>query len=76
MKIQDYCTSEKVVIIIDWNDSLTIPEMTFVKPIEIRWVPKHVVENPRWQSFNPDKDVFCYCHYGIIPIPRSKVRKI
>lgn len=57
-------------------DTKTLPEGTFVRPIEIQYVPAHILDNKRWRSFNSSKEIFCYTHYGIIPIPREKIRKL
>lgn len=52
-------------------DQKVIPAGSYVRPLELTYVPKHVVEDKRWEFFNKDLDVFCYTKNGIIPIPRA-----
>ncbi len=48
---------------------------TFVRPLELNYVPKHVIDDERWKAFDKTKEVFCYCRYGIVPIPRNLIRE-
>ena len=48
---------------------------TFVRPIELRYVPKHVVEDHRWRYFNPAEQIFCFTSIGIVPIPRDRIQE-
>lgn len=56
-------------------DSRTLEAGTFVRPIELYYVPKHVTEDPQNRGFDKAKEVYCYCHFGIIPIPRKIIRE-
>jgi hypothetical protein len=47
----------------------------FVRPIELVYVPKHVLDDERWKWFNKDTEVFCYTRKGVVPIPRYKIRE-
>lgn len=47
----------------------------FVRPIELVYVPKHVVDDERWKWFNKETEVFCYTKKGIVPIPKFKIRE-
>lgn len=74
VKVQDYVVYEEHKIMITFHDVITLPPMTFVKPVELCYVPKHVQE--RWKDkFDPKKDVFCYCRLGFLPIPRSVIKE-
>lgn len=57
------------------GDSRLLPEGASVRPIELYWVPKHVLEHKRWESFNKDTDVFVYCRYGFVAVPKKIVRE-
>lgn len=57
------------------TDTITLPEGSFVRPIELHYVPKHVIEDPQNRYFNKTTEIFCYCHYGILPIPRRIIRE-
>lgn len=59
------------------DDPIVLIKGSFVRPMELSYVPKHVKENPRWvRIFNPTMDVFAYTYYGILPIPRNKFHQI
>ncbi len=53
------------------NDAITLPQHSFVKPVEEKYVPKHVIESvPKWR-YNLEKDVFCHTKFGFVLIPRD-----
>ncbi len=53
------------------HDQRLLPAGSYVRPIELRYVPKHVIDDSRWTWFDGDIEVFCYCSLGIIPIPKK-----
>lgn len=55
--------------------SFTLPAGTFVRPIEKKYVPKHVLEDTRWR-YSSSSDIYCYCRYGIVPIPAKYITKV
>lgn len=57
-----------------FGDSKMLPEGSYVRPIELSYVPKHVLEDKRWALFNKDKDMFVYCKLGIVCVPKRIVR--
>lgn len=58
-----------------YMDPLKLPTGTFVRPIHIDYVPKHVLEDPRWKYFDSKNEVFVYTYYGIVPIPKHIMRE-
>lgn len=66
---EDYVFSEGAY------DKKTVPAGTFVRPIEIQYVPKHCTEDDRWRNLDMTKYVYCYYSGGIIPFPKSSVRE-
>lgn len=56
------------------GDYKTLPEGSYVRPIELAYVPKHVLEDKRWQHFNKDKEIFVYTKIGIVPVPKRILR--
>lgn len=76
MKTQDFCLSEDCTIYVPIGDNIIIPAGTFVNPIDMRWVPKHVIDDTRWRWFNKDKHVYVYCYLGIVPVDKDKIRTI
>jgi hypothetical protein len=56
------------------SDPVVLPAGAFVRPIDLKYVPKHVIEDRRWSSFNEKTEVFCYTRVGIIPIPIDAMR--
>lgn len=76
MKVEDIVTKQEFSLHISVWDVKIIPAGTFVKPIELRYLPKHVVDDPRWNEYDVEISVFCYTSYGIIPLPRSLLRTV
>lgn len=79
MKITDYCLSEDVTVPKTssiWSDPITLHAGTFVKMIDFRWVPKHIIDAEVNKFYDEDKEVFCYCSAGIILIPKKSIREI
>lgn len=52
------------------GEGRTLPVNASVRPIELPYVPKDVTEHTRWKDFDKNKEVFCFCRYGIIAIPK------
>ncbi len=71
----NYIISEAHSYHVGSTDTRTLEAGTFVRPIELPYVPKHVTENPQNRCFNKETDIYCYCRFGIIPIPRKIVRE-
>lgn len=49
----------------------TLPERTYVRPINFEYVPKHVLDDPQWRWYSEFEYTFCHTKYGIMPIPTS-----
>ena len=49
---------------------------TFVRPIDKYWVPKFILEDPRWANLDHETMVFCYFSGGIVPFPRKIIRQV
>lgn len=75
MSTPDYVLKEEYRFSVGPQDVRVLPAGTFVRPIELYYVPKHVVDNPDYRHFNKHEEVFCYTRYGIIPIPRKHIRR-
>jgi hypothetical protein len=58
----------------NWGDSKMLPAGSYVRPIELGYVPKHVLEDKRWSLFDKSKDVFVYSKLGIVMIPLRILR--
>lgn len=57
------------------SDTKVIPAGSYVRPIELTYVPQHVVDDLRWRYFDPKLEVFCYVKaLGIVPIPKKHIR--
>jgi len=59
----------------DTKQTITLPAGSFVKPIQDVYLPKHVKESLDYKYHDPRKDIFCYCRYGIIPVPKKIIRE-
>ena len=73
MKIPTYLTTEEQDIYIG-GVRKTLPANSFVQIIHPYYLPKHVIE--REGSFNPERDCYCYTHYGIIKLYLKILRKV
>lgn len=54
------------------QDVRTLPAGTFVRPIEFRYLPRHITD----KNQEYERSVYCYTRYGIISIPRHKIREV
>lgn len=45
----------------------------YVKPLDIGYVLKHVLDDERWKWFNKDREVFCYTRKGVVPVPKDRI---
>jgi hypothetical protein len=63
----------KVILAID---SVVLPAGSFVRPINIYYLPAHIKANVRLYPVDLNKFVFCYTHYGITAVPISRIRKV
>jgi hypothetical protein len=69
----NYILTEQVTIGNGFSDPKILPAGTFVRPIDKRWVPKHVLDSNMW--FNDKVEVFCYTRFGIVPIAQKMLRR-
>lgn len=58
------------------NDERVLPKGSFIKPIDVYYLPKHCYNYPTTMYYNKDRDVFIYCRFGIITIPKKLVLEI
>lgn len=58
------------------HDMKEMPQGSFIRPIELCYVPKHCFSGPAATYYSKERDVFCYTHYGIIPIPKNLVVEV
>ncbi len=69
----NYALKEAYIVHINDYDRITLPAGSFIRPIEKRYVPKHVLEDKRWPFVDHKEEVFAYTRHGIFPIPRNKI---
>ncbi len=48
----------------------------FVRPIQIQYVPKHVLEDERWRWIMTKTETFAYTSQGIVVIPLNIIREV
>ena len=75
MRTPNYILTEEVLVRFGNYDVKTLPKGTFVVPIYHERVPRHVLEDKRWASFDKTKDVFVYTKYGMIAVPKIYVKE-
>lgn len=49
---------------------------SFVRPIELVYIPQHILEDASNKHFDKDIETFCYTRFGIFAIKNSNMRKI
>lgn len=57
------------------TESKTLEVGSFVRPVDPSYLPAHVMKDDRFKNFDPNTQVFCYCRYGLVPIPKKIVRR-
>jgi hypothetical protein len=58
-----------------WTEQI-LPAGSFVRPIELCWLPKHILDADGHKWFNSETEVYAYCSWGIIAIPKKIMRKV
>lgn len=74
VRTPNYVLSVSMTLSMGSHEKITMAAGSFVRPIHLGYVPKHVIDDPRWKDFDPRFEVFCFCRYGIIPFTKSAVR--
>ena len=60
-----------------WSSKdLILPKESFVRPLDIHYVPKHVTEDTRNRWFDPEKEVYCYTKLGIHAIRKIYIKQV
>ena len=57
------------------GDWLKMPQHSWLRPIELEYVPKHVLEDKRWQHFDSKREVFCYTKFGYVVLMRTEIEE-
>jgi hypothetical protein len=77
MKTPNYKISEDFSFVCnDLWDKKIIPAGTFVRPIELQYVPQHIKDWFFHKFFDEEKEIYVYCSYGMIAIPRKLLREV
>lgn len=76
VRVPNHMLAEAVTINMGPHDVKTLPAGAFVKPIDWRWLPKHLLDSFYFMWSNKDDDIPCYTQIGIVPIPRNKLRVV
>ena len=59
------------------QEGRTLPEGSFVRPIEFRYLPKEFRDDDTYKLLDRGKNhEFCYTRIGIVAIPKSQIRKV
>jgi len=73
MQTPNYALIQDVMCENGGADPKRLPAGSYVRPIEFKYVPKHITSQHRF--FDEETSVFCYTRYGIIPIARNLLRQ-
>lgn len=77
VKTANYVTSEDHKV--GWTmDAITIPKGTFVKPIDVVYIPAHLKEGNEWATYKDKLEYYTYAYssYGIHIYPRRIIVEI
>ena len=75
IKTPNYALTEAHYIPMGSLDAKTLPAGSFVRPIETRYVPAHVLESKLGKTFDEKLEIMCYTRFGIVPIPKNIIRE-
>ncbi len=64
---------EDIQVSIGRHEYKTIPAESYVRPIELGYVPQHVID--KWPGFDKANQKFVYCKLGIVPVPINLLRE-
>ncbi len=68
-------TEEHSVFRKNRTDPIVLPAGSFVRPLELCYVPKHVLEDPQWRYFDKEIEVFVFTKFGIVAVPKRLVKE-
>lgn len=71
----NYIITEEHTYSLGVSDYRTLPAGTFVRPLELHYVPKHIIEDKAHLDFNKVTQIYCYCRFGIVAIPRKIIKE-
>lgn len=72
----NYVLSVVVILRYSPTDEKVLEAGTFVRPVELQYVPEHVIQDKRWKWFDKDTDVFVYTRLGFIAVHRKNLREV
>lgn len=70
MRIPEYRLRKDYIHSLSIQVSVTIPAWSFVKPVELKYVPEHIKEKFEVRFIDEATHVFCYTRYGFHLLPR------
>ncbi len=71
MKRLTYVLTKDHTVSLGPHDSITLPQGSFVVPMDPRWVPKHIKESDAGRYILPSLESFVYTKYGILVVPKK-----
>ncbi len=69
--IEDYSYSQGS----GYGDRKTLPAESYVKPVEWKYLPRHITEDGENRWHNTETHVFCHTKHGMIPVPRRILKE-
>lgn len=58
------------------QEPVQFPPGTFMRPVDTYYLPKVILDSSDYMWFNPTKEVYCYSPIGLIPVPKSLLRRV
>ncbi len=59
-----------------YNDERTLSAWSYVRPISLDYVPRHVKDADINKSFDKTKETYAFCRYGTIRIPLNIIIEV
>lgn len=72
----NYVTTVDITCVHGVTGSKILPAGTFVRPVHIYYIPKHVKDDERWDYYVDGQFEFYYTPLGFMLIDIEKIRKI
>jgi len=71
MKVTEYKLSAPHAFSHGPQDTITLPQGAFVKPLQHQYVPQHILNKSENMGYNTKTHTFVYTRHGIVLVPLS-----
>jgi len=78
-RVTHYVTTKELDVIVvkgGHKTTKTLPANSFVVPISMEYLPKHILDDVKLYYYVEQIDIWVYCHYGIVVVAKNAVREV